>query len=70
MSSERLANFEQFAIDVILERRKGKRANLLRAGLWFLREPFGPWCRRDSGYIARGYSNRLAQAASSFLLVT
>ena len=40
MSSERLANFEQFAIDVILERRKGKRANLLRAGLWFLSGAF------------------------------
>jgi len=40
MSSERLANFEQFAIDVILERRKGKRANLLRAGLWLLSGAF------------------------------
>ena len=36
MASRQLDEFEQFAIDVILERRKGKRASLLRFGLWLL----------------------------------
>lgn len=36
MASQHLDEFEQFAIDVILERRKGKRASLLRFVLWIL----------------------------------
>jgi hypothetical protein len=31
MASPRLEEFEQFAIEVILERRRGKRAALLRS---------------------------------------
>ena len=36
MASRQLDEFEQFAIEVILERRKGKRASLLRFVLWML----------------------------------
>ena len=36
MASRQLDDFEQFAIEVILERRKGKRAALLRSFLWLL----------------------------------
>jgi tetraacyldisaccharide 4'-kinase len=36
MASARLDEFEQFAIEVILERRRGKRAALLRSVLWLL----------------------------------
>jgi tetraacyldisaccharide 4'-kinase len=36
MASRQLDEFEQFAIEVILERRKGKRASLLRFVLWLL----------------------------------
>jgi tetraacyldisaccharide 4'-kinase len=36
MASPRLEEFEQFAIEVILERRRGKRAALLRSVLWVL----------------------------------
>ncbi len=36
MASHRLDEFEQFAIEVILERRKGVRAALLRSLLWLL----------------------------------
>jgi tetraacyldisaccharide 4'-kinase len=36
MASPRLEEFEQFAIEVILERRRGKRAALLRSFLWLL----------------------------------
>jgi tetraacyldisaccharide 4'-kinase len=36
MASRQLDEFEQFAIEVILERRKGKRAALLRSVLWVL----------------------------------
>lgn len=36
MASRWLDEFEQFAIEVILERRKGKRATTLRRALWML----------------------------------
>ncbi len=36
MASPRLDEFEQFAIEVILERRRGKRAAVLRFVLWLL----------------------------------
>jgi tetraacyldisaccharide 4'-kinase len=41
MASQQLDEFEQFAIEVILERRKGKRAALLRFFLWLLSGVFG-----------------------------
>ena len=36
MASQRFDEFEQFALEVILERRKGVRASLLRCLLWLL----------------------------------
>ncbi|NBV84776.1 MAG: tetraacyldisaccharide 4'-kinase [Verrucomicrobia bacterium] len=65
MASEQLDNFEQFAIDVILERRKGKRARMLRAALWVLSGVFKTVVQTRLWM----YRNRLLRSSSPGCLV-
>ncbi len=60
-----LEEFEQFAIDVILERRYGKRALLLR---WFLFALSGLFCRIVQSRLWL-YKNRILQETSPGCLV-
>ena len=65
MASQQLDEFEQFAIDVILDRRKGKRASLLRFVLWILSGVF----RRIVTFRLWLFSKRILKSRSPGALV-
>jgi len=65
MASQQLDEFEQFAIEVILERRKGKRASLLRFVLWMLSGVF----RRIVGFRLWLFRKRILKSRSPGALV-